>query len=96
MSGGGLDQIPPLQAEIDALDAQIVELVRQRLGLSRLIGRIKREWGATPFDHGRIGARRARFLLLCDQAGLPSAMAEALFALIADQVAAERRAIFAA
>ena len=87
--------IPALQAEVDALDARMVEVVRQRLALSRQIGTIKRDHAQAPLDAARIDSRRARFLGVCAQADLPSTLAEGLFTLIANQVAADRRATFA-
>ncbi len=90
-----LDDIPFLQEAVDALDARVVELVRERLALSRQIGAIKRDYAQAPLDPARIGSRRTRFLGLCRDAGFSQSLAEGLFSLIAAEVAAERRSTFA-
>jgi shikimate dehydrogenase len=49
---GGAD-IPILRKQIDAIDAQILELINRRLVAARAIGRIKQQTGKVVVDKGR-------------------------------------------
>lgn len=45
--------IPILRKKIDAIDAQILELINRRLVAARAIGRIKQQTGKVVVDKGR-------------------------------------------
>ena len=83
-------ELPRLQAEIDAIDDAIVEMLAQRFQRSRRIGVIKRETGLPPTNPRRIAQQKQRFCEECVLQGLDGVMAFTLISTLIGQVVAER------
>lgn len=84
------EEIGAFQADIDAIDGAIADLLAKRFQRSRRIGEIKRALGLPSSDPERIRAQRARFVVMCEGHGLSGAMAESMINTIVDQVLKER------
>jgi chorismate mutase len=61
VTGTEVDRIGELRAEIDACDAEIIELVRHRLAVSREIGALRSSSGGTRLNLAREQQVLARF-----------------------------------
>ncbi|TFV53524.1 chorismate mutase [Blastococcus sp. TF02A-35] len=53
VTGSAVDRITELRGEIDACDAEIIELVRRRLAVSREIGALRKATGGTRLNLSR-------------------------------------------
>ncbi|TFV65768.1 UNVERIFIED_ORG: chorismate mutase [Bacillus sp. AZ43] len=61
VTGSAVDRIAELRQEIDACDAEIIELVRRRLAVSAEIGTLRRATGGTRLNLAREQQVLARF-----------------------------------
>ena len=61
VTGGDVERIAELRAEIDACDAEIIELVRRRLAISHEIGAVRAASGGTRLNLSREQQVLARF-----------------------------------
>lgn len=77
-------------AEVDRLDATLVQLLGRRFHCSRAIGAIKRHQGLARYDPRRVQEQQLNFVRQCVEAGLDGDMAQALIDTILRQVIAER------
>ena len=89
-ANGSVEEISDLQAEIDDIDRELIDLLRERFVRSRKIGTIKRQKNQPSFDPARSRSVRERFVARCVEADLDASMAHRLITLIGEQVIAER------
>ena len=61
VTGNDVDRIGDLRAEIDACDAEIIELVQRRLAISQQIGAVRSASGGTRLNLAREQQVLARF-----------------------------------
>jgi chorismate mutase len=87
------DIISGLMPQVDAVDAALVDLLKQRFALSREIGDLKARSGQAPFDPTRVQSQIARFVDRCAEAGLNPWMGQQVISTIVGQVIVERFSI---
>jgi chorismate mutase len=87
-----MSEVFALQQAIDAIDDQLIQLLKQRFDHSRRIGVIKKREAQPPVDPTRVQSQRDRFLRQCVESGLDPEMSNRLLLVITNQVIAERLA----
>jgi chorismate mutase len=75
-----------LRRRIDALDADLIRLMRDRFEVTRQVGAHKRATGLPPADPDREEQQIARLRRLAEEADLDPAFSEKLLRLIIDEV----------
>jgi chorismate mutase-like protein len=83
-----MPDLVPLRARIDAVDRQILDLLRQRLELVYQVGEVKRVHAAPIYDPRREG-QILDYLSQSAQAPLSAAMARRIFQGIIEEFRAE-------
>lgn len=73
------EDVLQVRAEIDRVDAAVVELLRERVQLARQAGAIKESAGLPRFDHAREAAVIRRCGALAREAGVPAEEVRAIF-----------------
>ena len=87
--------LSPLRAEIDALDAEIVELLGRRFGVVRRVAAVKQREGLPSVLPDRVEAVKARAAELGEAQGLDPAFMRTLYQMIIDEACRVEEEFFA-
>ena len=88
--------LSPLRAEIDALDAEIIELLGKRFGVVRRVAVVKQREGLPAVLPDRVDAVKERAAALGEAQGLDPDFLRTLYATIIDEACRVEDAFFAA
>ncbi|NRF72143.1 chorismate mutase [Aquincola sp. S2] len=83
------DELNALRADIDAVDARIIDLLAQRFRITERVGDLKASSALAPVDAVREAAQMARYHALATAAGIAPAVVTAVFRTIIDEVVRE-------
>ena len=80
-----MEALESFRREIDATDAQVIELLGRRFDICRQVARLKREHRIPMMQHGRVAAVKERCMRLGVQSGLDPAFVADIYTLIIGQ-----------
>jgi chorismate mutase len=85
-------RLTALRAQIDSLDADLVDLLARRFAVTRDIGRLKAAADLPALDEGREASQRARLRELADARGVASCLVLDVFDAVVTQARVEHEA----
>lgn len=86
-------ELAALRMDIDRIDAQIVELLAQRFGITDQVGVLKAQKKLSAIDPLREAQQAQRYTELAEKFGVPSHVVLKLFRGVIDEVVINHRAI---
>lgn len=81
-----MHNLEQLRSEIDALDAELIEILAQRFRLTDAIGQLKKTWQLPPVDREREARQALNIRALAQQHGLRVDIAERVLRVVIDAV----------
>ena len=86
-------ELQSLRAQVDAVDAQIVDLLASRFRITAQIGQLKAAHALNAVDPAREAAQEARFRALAHELGLKPDLVVRVFRNIIDEVVVQHREV---
>lgn len=86
-------ELQSLRNEVDAVDAQIVDLLARRFRITAQIGQLKAAHALNAVDPAREAAQEARFRAMAHAHGLNPDLVVRVFRSIIDEVVSNHRAV---